>query len=75
MPITRVKTGLSEFSIPARELFMCVSESGNRYAGIALPQNPIIINETIFLRLSFDRFLIAIGKRQRKVINILSDPI
>jgi hypothetical protein len=74
MPNKRVKTGLSELSIPASELVILVSARGNRNAGITLPNNPIIIIDSMLDLLRNRKCFSATGKRQTKVITILSAP-
>jgi len=65
IPRISVKTGLSEFSIPARELLIFVSASGNKKAGITLPNSPIIRNERILALVRYFKFLRAVGRRHK----------
>jgi hypothetical protein len=60
--------------MPASELLIFVSAMGNKNAGIAFPQNPMIKIDRIFSLFSLWKFLMTIGNRQIVVIKILNEP-
>ena len=72
-PTTTVKRGTNEFSMPVRELLMWVWASGNRKAGIPLPNKPATKTLHHWSFLIFMKFWTIIGERKRKEIRILKD--
>ena len=69
-----VKTGVSEFSIPAKELFMCVSAIANKIAGARLEIIPRVKSCFQFSLNNGPRFFIAMENKTILAKTILNVP-